>query len=69
MLVTLYANYIGPYLEAMALSKIVEDVMTDGVIVTYANEGSAQSAVGSYVVQSLTINGKQRALPAVSKLN
>ena len=51
----------------MALCKIVEELMTDGAVVTYANDGSAQNGVGSYVVQSLTINGKQRALPTFSK--
>ena len=29
----------------------------------YANDGSSRSRVGSYVVQSLTINGENRALP------
>lgn len=31
--------------------------------VVYSNDGSAQSGVGSYVVQSLTINGIKRSLP------
>lgn len=55
-------------MEAMALGSIVEEVMTDGAIITYSNDGSAQSGVGSYVVQSLTINGKQRALPTFGKV-
>ena len=54
-------------MEAMALCKIVEDLMTDGAVVTYANDGSAQNGVGSYVVQSLTIDGQQRTLPTFSK--
>ena len=52
---------IEPYLEAMALSTIVEEVM-------YANDGSAMSGVGSYVVQSITIDGIQRPLPTLSIL-
>ena len=31
--------------------------------ITYSNDGSSMSGVGSYVVQSLTINGVQRCLP------
>jgi hypothetical protein len=54
----------GPYLEAMALSKIEDDMMKDGAIVVYSNDGSSRSSVVAYVVQSLTINGKQRVLPS-----
>ena len=32
----------------------------------YSNDGSAQSGVGSYVVQSFTINGVKRSLPTAS---
>ena len=35
-------------------------------VVTYSNDGSAQSAVGIYVVQSFSINGKRRALPTLN---
>ena len=56
-------NRTGPYLEAMALSRIVEDMMQDGAVITYSNDGSSRSRVGAYLVQSLTINGKQRVLP------
>ena len=31
-------------------------------VVTYSNDGSAQSGAGNYVGQSFSINGKQRAL-------
>ena len=34
-------------------------------VVTYSNDGSAQSGVGNYIVQSFCINGKQRALPTM----
>ena len=34
--------------------------------VVYSNDGSAQSGVGNYVVQSLTINGIKRSLPTAS---
>ena len=54
-------------MEAMALSKIVEELMIDGAVVTYSYDGSAQSGVGSYVVQSVTINKKQRVLPTFGK--
>ena len=56
---------VEPYLEAMALASIVEEVMT-GAKVTYSNDGSAMSGVGNYVVQSFTINNAQRALPTFS---
>ena len=48
-----------PFFEAMALNAIVEDIMKDDITATvYANDGSSRSGVGSYVVQSLTINGE-----------
>ena len=55
------------YLEAMALNNIVEEIMSsDGSSITYANDGSSLNRTGSYVVQSITINGIQRALPTLS---
>ena len=33
------------------------------ITITYSNDGSSMSGVGSYVVQSLTLNGVQRCLP------
>ena len=43
---------------------IVEELMAEGNHAkVYANDGSLRSGVGSFVVQSLTINGVQRALP------
>ena len=55
------------YLEAMALNSIVEEVMnSEGSSITYANDGSAQNKVGNYIVQSITVNGIQRALPPLS---
>ena len=57
---------VEPYLEAMALSTIVEEVMNGSKAVMYANDGSAMSGVGNYVVQSITIDGVQRALPTLS---
>ena len=55
-----------PFFEAMALNKIVEEMMHEGseTVITYSNDGSSRSGVGSFVVQSLNINGKQRALPS-----
>ena len=57
----------GNYLEAMALSSIVDEIMESvNSSVTYSNDGSSQNKVGSYIVQSITIDGKQRTLPAMS---
>ena len=57
----------GNYLEAMALCCIVDEIMeSDNAAVTYSNDGSSQNKVGSYIVQSITIDGKQRTLPAMS---
>ena len=49
---------IEPYLEAMALSAIVEEIMNgdEKVCIMYANDGSAMSGVGNYVVQSFKRN-------------
>ena len=59
---------IETHFEAMALCSIVEEIMQDdtATTVTYSNDGSAMSGVGSYVVQSLNVNGVQRALPTFS---
>ena len=35
-------------------------------VVTYLNDGFPQCGVGNYVVQSFSINGKQRPLPTMS---
>ena len=51
--------FTAAYVEAIALSLIVEEMMTGNAVVTYSNDGSSQSGVGSYVVQSITINGKR----------
>ena len=54
------------YVEAMALNHIVEEIMcSEGGSVTYANDGSALNRVGSYMVQSITVNGVQRRLPSM----
>ena len=52
----------------MALSLIVEEMMSEDTIesITYSNDGSSMSRVGSYVVQSLTLNGVQRCLPTIN---
>ena len=57
---------IEKYTEAMALSLIVDEMMNSdgsGNCIVYSNDGSAQSGVGNYVVQSLTINKVKRSLP------
>ena len=57
-----------PLFEAMALCAIVDEIMsreTDAAI-TYSNDGSSMDEVGSYVLQSLTMNGVQRTLPTLA---
>ena len=51
-------------LEAMVLNAIVEEMMDENIqaSITFSNDGSSMSGVGTYVVQSLTINGVQCAL-------
>ena len=58
---------VEPYFEAMALNAIVEEMMSEGsdVCIIYSNDGSSMSGVGSYVVQSLTVNGEQHSLPTL----
>ena len=53
------------YMEAMALGMIVNEIMSEDneTVVVYSNDGSALSGLGSYVVQSVTINGNKRSLP------
>ena len=48
----------------MVLNGIFEELVEEGNHATvYANDEFSRSGVGSFVVQSLTINGTQRALP------
>lgn len=56
-----------PYVEAMILSCIVKEMMTSNseCVITYSNDGSSLSGTGNFIVQSFTINGKQRALPTL----
>ena len=49
--------------EALALALIVEEIMSGTACVVYSNDGSAQSGVGNFVVQSMFVNGIQRNLP------
>ena len=49
---------VESYMEAMALHSIAEEVMNgEDTCVVWSNDGSSQSGVGVYVVQSLIING------------
>ena len=58
---------VETYMEAMALSSIVEEIMAgDKMTITYSNDGSAIHRVGKYIVQSFTINKVQRVLPTFS---
>ena len=55
---------VEPYMEAMALGMIVEDIMSSSkTCIVYSHDGSETSVVGKFVVQSLTINGVPRSLP------
>lgn len=57
---------IEPYVEAMILSSITEQIMCSSEsTIVYSNDGSALSRVGNFVVQSISIDGKQRALPTM----
>ena len=57
---------VEPYLEAVAMSSIVNEIMDGNKTVVYANDGSAKNGVGSFLVQSLSIDGVQRPLPTFS---
>ena len=59
---------IEGYMEALVLAGIVTEIMSpesSRTAITFSSDGSAQSGVGNYVVQSFFINGKQRALPTL----
>ena len=50
----------------MILSDITHQIMDSKEnTIVYSNDGSAQSGVGNYVVQSISINGVQRTLPTL----
>ena len=54
------------YIEVMALHSIAEEIMTgEDTCIVLSNDGSSQSGVGTYVVQSLIINGTPRCLPTM----
>ena len=57
-------NRAEPYIEAMILSNIVEEIMNGDSqnVVTYSNDGSSLNRTGNFVVQSFNINGVQRML-------
>ena len=65
---TTNSSWTEGYVEALILAGIANEIMLPGshTVVTYLNDGSAQSGVGNYVDQSFSINGKQRALPSIS---
>ena len=59
-------NRLDPYLKAMVLCSITEQMMiSNNSTVVYSNDRSGMSGVGNYVVQSVTINGKQQTLPTM----
>ena len=61
------ANRTEPYIEALILSGIANEIMnSENSVVIYSNDGSCQSGVGNCIVQSFSIDGKQRALPTLN---
>ena len=65
---TTNSNTTEAYVEALILGGIANEIMLPNLhtVVTYSNDGSVQSGVENYVVQSFSINGKQRAFPTMS---
>ena len=46
-------NRTEPYIEALILSNIANEMMnSENSVMTYLNDGSSQSGVGNYIVQS-----------------
>ena len=59
-------NRTEPYVETMALAAIVEEIMlSENSIIVYSNDRTSMNKVGSYVVQSFSVNGTQRTLPTL----
>ena len=63
-----HTTHTEPLFEAMALCEIADEIMSSetDAAVTYSNDVSSMSGVGSYVVQSLIIIGVQRFLPTLT---
>ena len=60
-------NRTEAHVEALILAGKTNEMSSEmETVVTYSNDGSAQSGVGIYVVQSFSINGKRRALPTLN---
>ena len=50
----------------MVLSSLTEQIIfSTNATIVYANDGSAMSGVGNYVVQFITIDNKPRSLPTL----
>ena len=61
-------NRTEQYAEAMVFAGIATEIMSpdsEDTVFTYSNDGSSKSRVGSFIVPSFMINGKQRALPTM----
>ena len=56
------------YVEALILAGRTNEIMLFELetVITYSNDGSVQFGVGNYLVQSFSINGKQRAPPTLN---
>ena len=61
-----FSQHVEPYVEAMVLSSLTEQIIfSTNATIVYANDSSAMSGVGYYVVQSITIDKKPRSLPTL----
>ena len=61
-------NRTEQYVEAMVLAGIATEIMSpdsEDTVITYSNDGSSKQRVGSFIVQSFMINGKERVLPTM----
>ena len=58
---------LDSYVEAIIICLITKKMMIcNNSTIVYFNDGSRMSRVGNFVVQSVTINGKQQTLLTMS---
>ena len=56
-------NRLDSYVEAIVICSITKQMMiSNNSTIVYFNDGSGMSGVGNFVIQSVTINGKQQTL-------
>ena len=60
-------NKTEAYVEALIVASITYEMLSEmETVVSCPNDDFAQSGVGNYVLQSFSVNGKQRALPILN---